>query len=174
MKNRLARRIAFSAIMVALAMIMSYIELLIPFYGNAFGIKLGLANIIILTALFVLNTKYAFVISTIRVILISILFGNVYSFAFSMAGAILSIIIMSLLKLMKSFSIIGISIAGAVFHNLGQISVAVIVLGKGMIYYLPVLLVSGIVTGLIIGISGGIVVKRTKKHLKHMFEYDTI
>lgn len=174
MKRTISSRIAFIAMFIALAMILSYVEMLLPFFGKGLGLKLGLANVIVLSALYLFGEKEAFVISLVRVVLVSILFGNGYSFVYSVFGAVISLIIMIVLKLSKSFSIYAVSIAGGVFHNIGQILVAICVLGKGMIYYLPILITSGIISGLVIGIIGAILTKRVKKVLKQMFEYDRI
>lgn len=154
---------ALFGMLVALAFILSYVENLISFSFWVPGIKLGLANIVVLLALYLLGVKSAIVLSVVRVVLVSFTFGNLYSLWYSLAGAILSLLIMILMKRMKDFSIIGVSVAGGVGHNLGQIIVAMYVLGKGMIYYFSLLMIGGIITGTLVGILGAIVLKQVKK-----------
>ncbi|MDD3139770.1 MAG: Gx transporter family protein [Lachnospiraceae bacterium] len=157
MKNR----VAYFGVFVALALIFSYIETLIPVHFAIPGIKLGLANLIIVIALYKIGWKEAFLLSVVRVILAGFLFGNMFSIVYSLAGCTLSLLIMFLLKKKGGFSILGISIAGGVFHNVGQLVVAMIVLeSTNLSYYLPVLLFAGIITGFIIGILANEVLGR--------------
>ena len=123
--------------------------------------KLGLANLIIVTALFKLELKEAFLLSVVRVLLSGVLFGNYFSIIYSLAGALLSLSVMALLKRAGGFSIVGISIAGGVFHNIGQLFVAMIVVEMfSVAYYVPVLLVAGLLTGGVIGILAREILKR--------------
>ena len=146
---------------VALAMIMSYIEALVPLSFAVPGIKMGLANIVIIFVLYKIGTKEAILVSIIRVILVSLLFSNVMAMAYSIAGAVLSLGIMWILKKTDKFSVIGVSIAGGIMHNVGQIIMAVILLGTEQIaLYLPVLIITGTVTGVVIGIVSGLVINR--------------
>ncbi len=155
MKNSKAKKVALYGMFVALAFVFSYIEVLIPFPVGPPGVKLGLANIVVLMALYAMGGKEAFVISVIRIVLVGFTFGNMFSIFYSLAGGLLSWLIMCICKKLKAFSIIGVSIAGGISHNIGQIVVAAIVLDtKSIGYYLPVLLISGTVTGLIIGLLG--------------------
>lgn len=148
---------------ISVAMVLSYIESLIPVVFPIPGIKLGLANIVIIWILYAMDIKAAIIVSLLRVLLSGFLFGNLYSILFSFVGAALSLGVMILLKKIKVFSIVGVSIAGAVCHNIGQIIVAIIVLENGLIaYYLPALIISGVVTGIVIGIVGGILFKKIK------------
>jgi heptaprenyl diphosphate synthase len=146
---------------VALAFVFSYIEVLIPFSAVGVpGFKLGLANIVVLTALYAMGAKEAFVISCIRIVLVGFTFGNMFSILYSLAGGLLSWLVMCLCKKIKSLSIVGVSIAGGISHNVGQIIMAAIVLQtKSVGYYLPVLLITGTVTGLLIGLLGGWILK---------------
>lgn len=147
------RRIALFGVFTAFALIVSYIESLIPFTIGIPGVKLGLPNAVIVAALFLLGTKETWLLNTVRVLAGGFLFGNLYSIIYSLAGAWLSFLVMAGLKKRKSVSVIGISIAGGVFHNAGQLFVAVLVLQtKSIFLYLPVLLVAGVVTGGLIGI----------------------
>ncbi len=148
---------------IALAMIMSYIEALVPLSFAVPGIKMGLANIVIIFVLYKIGTKEAILVSLIRVILVSLLFSNVMAMAYSIAGAVLSLSVMWLLKKTDKFSFIGVSIAGGIMHNVGQIIMAVILLGTEQIaLYLPVLIITGTATGVVIGIVSGLVINRFK------------
>ncbi len=163
-KNKLlSSDVALYGMFISVALVVSYIESLIPIPMPVPGMKLGLANIVIVWVLYSMGIKPAAIISILRVFLVGFLFGNLYSILFSLAGASLSLGIMFLLKHIKKFSIIGVSIAGGVCHNLGQIIVAMIVLENvRMIYYYPVLIISGVVSGIAIGILGGILYKKIK------------
>lgn len=155
------RRIAQYALLVALAMALSWLESMIPVSTAAPGMKLGLTNLVVVFALYRMRLQDAAAVSLIRVLLVSFTFGNAYSFAYSMAGAVLSLGVMTLLKRTGRFSILGVSVAGGVCHNIGQILVAVAVLGTARLaYYLPVLLVSGTAAGACIGAAGALVVER--------------
>ena len=148
---------------IALAMIMSYIEALVPLSFAVPGIKMGLANIVIIFVLYKIGTKEAILVSLIRVILVSLLFSNVMAMAYSIAGAVLSLSVMWLLKKTDKFSFVGVSIAGGIMHNVGQIIMAVILLGTEQIaLYLPVLIITGTATGVVIGIVSGLVINRFK------------
>lgn len=155
------KKLALYALLTALAMILSYVESLVPLSFAVPGIKLGLPNIVIVFALYRLGLRPACVISLVRVVLVSILFGNLFSMVYSLAGAALSLCVMGLLKKWDKFSSVGVSVAGGLAHNLGQIIVAMFVLETaGLIYYLPALCVSGTIAGICVGVAGGIVVKR--------------
>ena len=158
------KNVATLGLCVALAMIMSYIESLFPLNFAVPGIKMGLANIVIIFLLYRMGFGAACAVSLIRVFLVSLLFGNVMMMAYSIAGAVLSLGLMFLLKKSGKFSVVGVSIAGGVAHNAGQIIMAIILLGaKQIAYYLPVLTVTGTVTGVLIGIAASIVIKRIKR-----------
>ncbi len=167
MKNSIATKTAYYGVLIALALIFSYVEVLIPIPLGIPGVKLGLANIVILVALYAMGTKDAFIISCIRIVLVGFTFGNMFSILYSLAGAMLSWIVMVLCKKMKSFSIVGVSIAGGIAHNIGQIIVAAIIMNTpGILSYLPVLLVAGTLTGFAIGVLGSIILKVQKKAFK--------
>lgn len=155
------RKTAFLSVMIAFAMILSYIEYLVPFYFGAPGIKLGLANFIIVLMIYRFGWKEALTINVTRIILSGFLFGNLFAVIYSIAGALISFLFMLLIKRIKGFSILGVSICGGVTHNVGQLLIAMFVVQtKGVLYYIPVLLVGGIVTGLLIGILAMQVLKR--------------
>lgn len=164
MKKNKAQTIALYGLMVALAFVFSYFESLIPFNNFGIpGIKLGLANLVVVVALYVMNPKQAFSIAVIRILLASMTFGNVYSLAYSLCGGILSFIVMYFAKKTK-LSVIGVSMLGGICHNIGQIIVAVIVMETfNIAYYLLVLLVAGLLTGLLLGIVSKIVIDRFDK-----------
>lgn len=155
------KRLTLYALMTALAMVLSYLESLVPLSFAVPGVKMGLPNIVIVFALYKMGFRPACVISLVRVVLVSILFGNVFSMVYSLAGAVLSLGAMWLLKKSGKFSSVGVSVAGGLAHNVGQIIVAIFVLQTGgLIWYLPALCVSGTIAGICIGIVGGIMVKR--------------
>ena len=157
------KKVAMLGLTIALAMIMSYIEALVPLSFAVPGIKMGLANIVIIFVLYKIGTKEAILVSLIRVILVSLLFSNIMAMAYSIAGAVLSLSVMWLLKKTDRFSFVGVSIAGGIMHNVGQIIMAVILLGTEQIaLYLPVLIITGTVTGVVIGIVAGLVINRFK------------
>lgn len=158
------KKIAIYGLLVALAFILSYIESLIPFPFPVPGMKLGLANLVVLTALYTMGGREAFVLSILRIILVGFTFGNLSAMLFSLAGGLLSFILMYLFMKTKWFSMAGVSIIGGISHNIGQIIVAIFVVENiNIAYSLPILLISGAVTGILIGILGGMVTKRIKK-----------
>ena len=155
------RRIALYGVLTALALIMSFVESQIPAFMAVPGMKLGLTNVVVLFALYADSEKGAIIINVTRILLVSLLFGNAMSLSFSLAGGALSGLVMILLKRSKKFGITGVSTAGAVSHNIGQILVAMVVMNTSAIaLYLPFLWASGIVSGILIGIIGGIIAGR--------------
>ena len=158
------KKIALCGVLTALAMIFSYIESVIPVPIPVPGIKLGVANIAVITILYVLGVKEAIVINLLRIVLTSHLFCNVYSFLLRISCAALSLTIMIIMKKLDFFSCIGVSVCGGVMHNIGQIIAAVFIMGsEAIVFYLPVLIVSGVFTGVVIGVVSGIVAKRVRK-----------
>ena len=155
--------VARYALLVALAMVLSWLESLVPLSVAVPGAKLGLTNLVVIFALYRMSLRDAAVISLVRVVLVSATFGNAYSLAYSMAGAVLSLGVMALLKKTGQFSMVGVSIAGGVCHNIGQILVAIAVLGTARIaWYLPVLLLTGLTAGVCVGVVGGILTRRIR------------
>ncbi len=160
MKRTKAKDVAFYGVFVALAFVFSYVEALFPVSIGIPGIKLGLANIVVLTALYAMGWKEAFAISCVRIVLAGFTFGSLASMLYSLAGGLLSWAVMVICKKIKAFSMVGVSVAGGIFHNVGQIMMAMLVLRtESLGYYLPVLLIAGTVTGLLIGILGGALLK---------------
>lgn len=155
------KKTAFCGLMLALALIASYVESLIPVPIPVPGIKLGVANSVVLILLYYTNAKTAWGISVGRVVLSGFLFGSLSSILYSLSGAILSLLVMTLMKKRDCFTMTGVSVAGGVSHNIGQLIMAFLVFESGALwYYLPVLLVSGCVTGGLIGILGKEIFKR--------------
>lgn len=152
---------------VALAMILSYIESLIPIPFAVPGMKIGLANLVVIVALYVMDEKAAISISVIRVILVSFTFANLSAMIFSLAGALCSIICMLLLKRTGNYSVSGVSIVGAVSHNVGQLMVAMAVVNTvQVISYLPILIIFGVTSGFLMGMLAIMVINRIKKAIK--------
>ena len=145
-------KVAQYGLFAALAILMGYVEMLIPLPLLVPGMKLGLANVIIVIVLYHMDTKSAFFISLVRVLMSGLLFQGFAGLLYSLAGALLSLGVMALLKKTGKVSITGVSVMGGVFHNVGQIIVGVAVVENiKMAYYLPFLLVTGVVTGFVIG-----------------------
>ena len=154
-------KVAYFGVFTALALIFSYIESMIPFQIGIPGVKLGLANLIIVIALYKMSLKEAYLLSVTRVVLSGLLFGSMFSILYSLAGGLLSLTVMAVLKRTEGFSVLGISIAGGVSHNIGQLVIAMFVVQTFSVsYYIPVLLVAGLVTGLVIGIAAGSMLRR--------------
>ena len=159
----MGKRIARYALLVSLAMVLSWLESLIVFPGLLPGMKVGLTNLVVVFALYRMSPRDAAAVSLARVALVSLTFGNAYSFAYSLAGAVLSLAVMTGLKKTGRFSILGVSIAGGVCHNLGQLGVAMAVLGTARLgWYLPWLMAGGVAAGTAVGAAGGIVVDRVR------------
>ena len=157
------KKIATYGLLVALAFILSYIEFLFPLPLPIPGIKLGLANLVVITALYSMGVKEAFCLSFLRILLAGFIFGNPSAMLFSFAGGFLSWFVMSVFKKTKLFSFIGVSILGGISHNVGQIIMAVFVVENiNIAYYLPFLMAAGVLTGTLIGILGAMIVKRLK------------
>lgn len=155
------QKLTVMALTTAIALVLSFIESQIPAFVAVPGVKMGLANIAIVYALYRLGWKEAALISLIRVVLVSLLFGSAASFLYSLAGAVLSLLGMALLKKTGKFTEIVVSVVGGVLHNIGQIAMASIILETDALrYYLPFLLVSGILAGVVIGLISGILIRR--------------
>ena len=160
MKNKRGR-VAVFGVFTALALIFSYVELLIPINFGIPGAKLGLANLVIIIVLYKTDWKEALLLSVVRIVLAGFLFGNLFGILYSLAGGILSLAVMALLKRSGAFSIIGVSMAGGVSHNVVQLIMAMLVVETYAVgYYLPVLLIAGLITGTLIGIAGREMLKR--------------
>ncbi|MEG2304041.1 MAG: Gx transporter family protein [Lachnospiraceae bacterium] len=154
-------RVAYFGVFTALALIFSYIETLIPFQIGIPGVKLGLANLIIIVALYKMTLKEVYILSIVRVVLSGFIFGNLFGILYSLSGGLLSLTGMWILKKNEKFSILGISVMGGVLHNIGQLIMAMMVLESiSLFYYVPMLLIAGVVTGVVIGIVAREMLKR--------------
>lgn len=154
------KRLVLLAMLTAVAMILSYVESLLPSVGIP-GVKMGLANIAVIFALFRFGWKEAAALSLVRIVLVSLLFGSVGAMLYSLAGAVLSLAVMALLRRIDRFSTVGISVAGGVAHNAGQILMAMLILQtKQLLGYLPVLAVSGIAGGVLTGLAAALLIRR--------------
>lgn len=160
------RKIAFMGVFIALALICSYVESLIPFYFGIPGVKLGLTNVVVVIMLYAVGEKEAFGISMLRIVLAGFLFGNMFSILYSLAGGLLSFFVMYFIKKANFLGVVPVSVCGGIFHNIGQIIVAAIVVENyNIFYYVPVLLVAGTVTGFLIGIVAQEIILRLKGKL---------
>lgn len=163
-KEGTTKKLTLLGLCTALALVLGYVESLIPPLGAVPGMKMGLPNIVVLFVLYRLGGKEAWTVSLLRLVLSAALFGSFVSFLYSLSGAILSLTGMCLLKKWDKFSLIGVSVAGGVLHNAGQILMAMALLDSTLIAaYLPVLAVSGVVAGVAVGVMAGILIKRLNK-----------
>ncbi len=155
------KKIASYGIMIALALVFSYVESQIPAFFAVPGMKLGLTNVVVLLALYKMGNGSAMAINILRIVLVSAMFGGPSAMMYSLAGGLLSTVVMILLKKTDKFRIVTVSVAGGISHNIGQIIVAVIVLNTtGIAWYLLMLWFTGMVTGAVIGVLGAELVKR--------------
>ena len=146
--------------LTASAMILSYVESLLPSVGIP-GVKMGLANIAVIFVLFRFGWKKAAGVSLVRVVLVSLLFGSVGALLYSLAGAVLSLIVMALLRRIDRFTTVGVSVAGGIAHNAGQVLMAMLILEtKQLIVYLPVLAMAGIGGGILTGLTAALLIRR--------------
>ena len=161
-----ARRVAISALFASLALIFSYIEAILPAAPGIPGIKLGIANLVVIIAMYRLNSRYALTVNLIRIFLAGFMFSGLYGAIYSLCGCILSFAVMYLLKKSDAFSVVGVSMGGGVAHNIGQLCIAAVLVSSPQIfYYLPVLIISGTVSGILIGWLGWILLEHIPKRL---------
>lgn len=152
--------IATAAVLAALALIFSYIEFLVPLSLGLPGIKLGLANIVIVVALYKLGSRTALLVNVTRILLAAALFGSIFSGLYSLAGGLLSFAAMAFLRRTGLFSTAGVSMAGGVFHNMGQLLIAALIVESYQIfYYFPLLLLAGLATGIVNGIIATLILR---------------
>ncbi|MBR3382301.1 MAG: Gx transporter family protein [Clostridia bacterium] len=160
---RSTRVITLLGVSTAAAIVLSYVETLIPVSFAIPGIKLGLSNAVALFLLYKLDWKAAGAVNLIRVLISGLLFGSIASLAYSASGAVLSMLVMAILKRSESFSAVGCSAAGAIAHNFGQLLMAVVILSaKEIMWYLPALIVSGALTGAAVGAATALLIKKIK------------
>lgn len=161
-----AKRVAISALFASLALIFSYIEAILPAAPGIPGIKLGIANLVVIIAMYRLDSRYALSINLIRIFLAGFMFSGLYGAVYSLCGCILSFAVMCLLKKSDAFSVVGVSMGGGVAHNIGQLSIAAILVSSPQIfYYLPILIISGTVSGILIGWLDWILLEHIPKRL---------
>lgn len=161
MKKMTTKKTAQLGVYIALAMILSYVESLIPFSFGVPGIKLGLTNVVTVIMMYTYGIPGALGVAVLRAVLSGFMFGNAFSIIYSVAGCVLSFIFMYILKKTNHFAIISVSAAGGIMHNVGQLIVAAnVVKTYSVIYYAPVLIIAGVFTGIIIGIVSDEIVKR--------------
>ncbi len=158
MQNKIYR-ITYMGMFISLAIALSYIEYLIPFNYGLTGTKIGLANIAVILSMYVFKEYYGIIINLIRIFIIFLFMGNVYSFMFSLAGGIVSFLVMLIVKKTGKVDIMGVSITGGVFHNVAQLLVAVYVIKYNILFYMPVMIITGIISGIIVGIISNTVLK---------------
>lgn len=162
----MSKKMSLLALFTAFAVVLGYVESFIPSIGIP-GVKLGLANLAVILALYYLGTMEGITVSIIRILIIGMFFGNLFSILFSVAGAVISYLVMVAIKKINKVSIITVGVFGGVFHNIGQMVVAIFVVDTyQVIYYLPVLIITGIITGAIIGIVSRMIYTRTKGFIK--------
>ncbi len=167
MKKLNTKKLCTLAVSVSLAMVLSFLESLIPPLSAVPGVKIGFANIVALFLLYTLGAPSAIAVSLVRVVLSSLLFGSTLSFLYSFAGACLSLSVMMLAKRIHVFSPIGVSVIGGVCHNIAQTAVAILVMDSlAIAVYLPPLLVSGVIAGVAVGFVGGLLVSKLEKQIK--------
>lgn len=160
-KKSSAQKVALYGVLIALAMVLSYVEMLIPLPVGIPGVKPGLANLVVFLALYTMTAREALLISMVRILLVSITFGNGSAFLYSMAGGILSFLVMCIFQKKDFLLPAGVSIAGGIAHNVGQLLMAAVILENGAVFtYFPVLLAAGCITGGIIGFLGEQIRKR--------------
>ena len=160
MRNN-TRRLTSLALTVSFALILSFIESRIPAFVAIPGVKVGLANIAVIFTLYKFGIKEAIAVSIVRIILVSMLFGSPISMIYSIFGATLSLAVMFILKKLTPLSEVAVSVSGGVMHNIGQITAASIMLGTNVVvYYLPFLLVSGTIAGIVVGIASGLLIQK--------------
>lgn len=165
MRNK-TKKVALLGILTSVALILSYIEAILPPIWSAVpGIKMGFPNIVIIFILYRFGVKEATVVSFIRIFIVALLFGNVMTLAYSCAGAFLSIVLMAIFKKINAFSVVGTSIVGGVAHNSGQILVAIFLFDTVQIgYYMAVLAITGTIAGVFVGLAGALLLKRLEKY----------
>lgn len=166
-QSSLTKRVAQMGMLVAVAFVLSYIEAILPISIGLPGAKIGLANLAVLSALYLLGEKEALGIAIVRLVLVAFTFGNLAAFLYSIGGMICSFIGMVLLKKWKGFSVVGVSCVGGVLHNFGQLLVAFFILKTAVLWtYLPLLVITGVGAGVVIGLIGGLLIQRLERIMR--------
>lgn len=160
MKNKAA----YLGLLLAFALLLSYIEVLLPLQVGIPGVKLGLANLAVLLCLYLFTVKEAMLLSVVKAVLTGLLFGNLYMIIYSLAGAVLSCLVMAVMIRLGKWHVPVVSAMGGVMHNVGQLMVAYLTIQTyGILYYVPILLIAGLMTGLLIGVIVSLTLPYVKK-----------
>ena len=159
------KKIAVLGVLTAVALVLSYLEAILPpIYAAVPGVKVGLPNVVVILILYRFGAKEAAMVSFMRVFIVALLFGNAMTLAYSIAGAVLSLILMMIFKKLDWFSAVGVSIIGGIAHNVGQIIVAIMLLNSTLIaYYMIILTITGTLAGVAVGLAGSLLIKRLEK-----------
>jgi heptaprenyl diphosphate synthase len=159
------KKIAVLGVLTAVALVLSYLEAILPpIYAAVPGVKVGLPNVVVILILYRFGAKEAAMVSFMRVFIVALLFGNAMTLAYSIAGAVLSLILMMIFKKLDWFSAVGVSIIGGIAHNVGQIVVAILLLNSTLIaYYMIILTITGTLAGVAVGLAGSLLIKRLEK-----------
>lgn len=159
------KKIAVLGVLTAVALVLSYLEAILPpIYAAVPGVKVGLPNVVVILILYRFGAKEAAMVSFMRVFIVALLFGNAMTLAYSIAGAVLSLILMMIFKKLDWFSAVGVSIIGGIAHNVGQIIVAILLLNSTLIaYYMIILTITGTLAGVAVGLAGSLLIKRLEK-----------
>ena len=164
-----AKWVATYGMLIGLACIFSYVEAIIPVPIPIPGVKLGLANLVVIVGLYTIGVKGTVAVSLVRIVFVGFTFGNASSMLYSMAGGIFSLALMILFRKLNWFSQIGVSIIGGIGHNIGQLTMAALITQTaGVFYYLPFLMTAGVAAGALIGLLGGLVTERVQTIIKKL------
>ena len=158
----MSKKVALYGVLASICLVFSYVETLLPLTFIAPGVKIGLANGVALILILKNDIKGAFLVNIIRILLLNLLFVSPFALIFSLSAGLFSTLVMWLVKKTKIFGTVGFSILGALTHNLVQSAVAIMVLGTGSVFYLPILIFSAIISGTFIGILANILDKKIK------------
>lgn len=162
------RRIAVCGMLLALMLVLGFVESQLPVAASVPGIKLGLSNGVLIFAVYMLNVPTGFLLMGLKVLLSGLMFGSPSAMMYAFAGGLLSMIVMSLLSRMKGLSPVVVSMAGGVSHNVGQVAMAMMILQTPqLLYYMAVLMVAGLVTGMATGFAATGIIRRFQKENKH-------
>lgn len=167
--NKKAKTVAEYGVLIALAMVLSFVEMLIPNPIPVPGVKLGLANLVTIVGLYLIGIPGTVAVTVLRIVLVGLTFSNPFTMIYGLSGSLLSLLIMAVARKREWFSQIGISVLGGIAHNIGQLSfAALIVHTAGVFYYLPALLIAGTAAGAVIGLLGGIITERLQKFVDRL------
>ena len=168
LSDKRTMKICCYGLCLAVALILSYVEALIPVNIGVPGAKIGLPNIVTVMLIYTAGGTAAFTVGVLRIILNGFLFGNLFAIAYSAAGFLFSFIAMMLIKRTGCFGVSGVSTIGGIMHNVGQICVAALITNAAVYAYLPVLIFAGALSGVCVGLIGGLTTKRVAVFLKNL------